>query len=106
VVVGITSVEEQLRGWLALVKRARNPHELTIAYGLLQQRIESASQWMMLPFDRRAAAEFERLRSLRLRVATLDLRLASIVLANGATLLTRNLRDFRQVPGLQVEDWL
>lgn len=36
----------------------------------------------------------------------MDLRIASIVLANGATLLSRNLRDFDRVPGLRVENWL
>jgi tRNA(fMet)-specific endonuclease VapC len=35
----------------------------------------------------------------------MDLKIASIVLANQATLLSANLRDFQQVPGLQVEDW-
>ena len=34
-----------------------------------------------------------------------DLLIASIVLANELTLLTRNFRDFRKVPGLAIEDW-
>lgn len=37
---------------------------------------------------------------------TMDLKIVSIVLVHGATLLSGNLRDFRQIPGLHVEDWL
>jgi tRNA(fMet)-specific endonuclease VapC len=36
----------------------------------------------------------------------MDLKIASIVLAHNAMLLSRNLRDFQQVPNLRVEDWL
>jgi len=35
----------------------------------------------------------------------MDLKIAAIVLAQNATLLTRNLSDFRKVPRLKVEDW-
>jgi predicted nucleic acid-binding protein len=35
----------------------------------------------------------------------MDLRIASIVLADSATLISMNLRDYQKVPGLQVEDW-
>ena len=36
----------------------------------------------------------------------MDLKIAAIVLARQATFLSANLRDFRQVPNLYVEDWL
>ncbi|HZZ79499.1 MAG TPA: type II toxin-antitoxin system VapC family toxin [Gemmataceae bacterium] len=45
------------------------------------------------------------LKEKKTRAPTMDLRIASIVLANDATLLTRNLRDFQRIPGLKVEDW-
>ncbi len=41
----------------------------------------------------------------RVRIGTMDLRIASIALARGFTVLTRNLVDFERVPGLAVEDW-
>jgi len=39
------------------------------------------------------------------RIATLDLRIAAITIANNAVLLTRNTSDFSRVPGLTFEDW-
>ena len=36
----------------------------------------------------------------------MDLKIASIVLVHNATLLTRNFKDFRPIPGLKAEDWL
>jgi len=42
----------------------------------------------------------------RIRVGTQDLKIAAITLAHGATLLTRNTRDFAQVPELNIENWL
>jgi tRNA(fMet)-specific endonuclease VapC len=35
----------------------------------------------------------------------MDLKIAAIVVSRDATLLSQNLADFRQDPGLQVEDW-
>ena len=59
----------------------------------------------VLPFGAGAAREFDRLRSSKLRVCTMDLKIAAIALASRATLLTRNRIDFGRVPGLAVEDW-
>lgn len=59
---------------------------------------------MML--DDAAADEFAALRNAKIRVGTMDLKIASICLAQGATLLTRNHVDFEMVPKLRIEDWL
>lgn len=66
----------------------------------------STNKWTLLEWDHDTAAIFVRLRAEGVRIATLDLRIACIALAYQATLLSRNLGDFRQVPGLRVENWL
>jgi len=60
---------------------------------------------VILTFNEASAVEFRKLRQARVRIGTMDLKIAAIVLAHGATLLTRNLVDFRKVPGLKIEDW-
>lgn len=59
----------------------------------------------VLPFEEVAAAEFRRLQSLKIRVGTMDLKIASITLAHNALLITRNISDFEQVPNLKLADW-
>jgi tRNA(fMet)-specific endonuclease VapC len=39
------------------------------------------------------------------KIGRADLLIAAISLANRATVVSRNLKDFRQVPGLRVENW-
>lgn len=58
-----------------------------------------------MAFDAPAAAVFDGLRAQRVRIATMDLRIASIALSRGLILLTRNVSDFSKVPGLVTENW-
>jgi tRNA(fMet)-specific endonuclease VapC len=62
----------------------------------------------VLAIDAASADEFDRLRANKKlkKIGRADLLIAAITLANKATLVTRNTKDFRQVPGLQVENWV
>lgn len=101
----IITYEEQTRGWMAHAARARTVAQQVSAYRKLMRHLDIYRKTQVLEFDEGAAVEFERLQRLRLRVGTMDLKIAAIALAHRATVLTRNLKDFGQVPGLQVEDW-
>ena len=105
VAVTIITYEEQMRGWLAYVARANTPDRQIEAYRKLRLHIERFRRIPLLNYDAKAAAEFERLRQARVRIGTMDLKIASIALANNAILLTRNLADFNQVSDLRAEDW-
>ena len=52
-----------------------------------------------------AIARYESLLKQKLNVRKNDLRIAAIALEAGAVVVTRNVRDFRRVPNLAVEDW-
>ncbi len=91
-------------GWLSHAAQARTPQKLVEAYALLQTHIDTFRDAPILAYDDLAATEFERLRQARIRIGTKDLRIAAICISNGVTLLTRNLKDFGQVPGLRAED--
>lgn len=57
------------------------------------------------PFDEQALEIFQSLWLQRVRIGTMDLKIAAIALSNHATLLTRNSKDFSKVPGLRFDDW-
>jgi len=104
IAVTIVSFEEQTRGWLAYLARARSLAHQVEAYARLRRMVENYRFIPLLDFDAVAAVEYQRLSRSRLRVGSMDLKIAAITLAHDATLITRNLADFRKVPGLKVED--
>ena len=103
--ITIVTVEEQLRGRLAHIRKANTLRQLTERYRWLGETVAHLSRLPMLYFDSTAAAVYEGLLLQKLRVGTQDLRIAAIVLSQGAVLLTRNSQDFSQVPALQIDDW-
>jgi tRNA(fMet)-specific endonuclease VapC len=105
VVSTVVSYEEQTRGWLAYAARAKSLAQVVDAYRRLEGHVTVYRSMPLLGFDEAAAIRFQDLKRANIRVGTLDLRIASIVLANDATLVSRNRRDFERVPGLRIEDW-
>jgi tRNA(fMet)-specific endonuclease VapC len=103
--VCIVSFHEQILGAHTYITRARTSAGVVDGYQLLDTlRIDYANAQVLL-FDQAASAQFDQLRAQRVRVPTMDLRIAALALVHQFTVLTRNLGDFRQVPGLTAEDW-
>jgi tRNA(fMet)-specific endonuclease VapC len=98
--------EEQMRGWLAAIHKLQPGERQVSAYDALAELLEFYKRADLVRFDRLAAEQFQRLRTQKIRIGTMDLKIASIALIYGATLPSANLKDFRQVPGLTVEDWM
>ena len=101
--VTVVTMEEQMRGRLAQV--GRRGVDVTLAYDQLRATAGYFCDLTILPFDAGTQAQYVRLEAQKIRIGTLDKRIAAIVLRQNGILITRNQRDFEQVPGLQIEDW-
>ena len=98
---------EVLRGRYDAVLKAEDGARLLHAQQSLIRTVSHLALFEVVPFDETAATEFDRLRQTKglKKIGRGDILIAGIALANKATLVTRNLKDFRLVPGLQVENW-
>jgi tRNA(fMet)-specific endonuclease VapC len=57
----------------------------------------------MLDYDDKADAIFDRLKGMKGRPTTKDLRIASIAISHDATLVTGNASDFDKIPLLKIK---
>ena len=106
-VITIATQIEVLRGRISELLTAADSDQLRIAQRRWDESVAILAIPPIIHFDEPSLAEFERLRankSLR-KIGRADLLIASIALAHSATLVTRNLKHFRQVPGLRLENW-
>ena len=108
--VGITIITkvEVLRGRIDYLLKAETGENLLKAQELLFRTEELLNNLLVVPIDRFASLEFDRLRAVSKfrKIGRADLLIASITIANRAILVTRNLRHFKQIPGLKVENWV
>ena len=62
IAVSIISFEEQMRGWLAFIARAKSAYQQIEAYARLHALLEDFTTRPVLDFDEDSAVEFERLK--------------------------------------------
>jgi tRNA(fMet)-specific endonuclease VapC len=108
VATSIITKVEILRGRFDFVLKAATGAEVIRAQQLLIRTEDLLAQIIVVPLNEDAVAQFDRLRNMKglKKIGRADLLIASIALAHRATLVTRNLRHFRQVPGLSVTNWV
>ena len=103
--VTVITFEEQMYGRLNRIRRANSQESLVFAYRQLRETLGDFRTINVLDFTQEAANCYSQLLRQKIRIGTQDLRIASIVISNDATLVTRNQKDFSRVPDLQFEDW-
>lgn len=96
----IITFEEQIRGRLAQAAASG-----VTFYARLNGTLRFYHNIAVWQYTQEAELRCEALRAAKIRVGTQDLKIAAIALWAGAILLTRNARDFAQIPNLLVEDW-
>jgi tRNA(fMet)-specific endonuclease VapC len=101
----IINFEEQMRGWMAFIADSKQIRQEITAYNRLHALLTFYSDLVILDFDESAAEEFSKLKQLKLRIGSMDLKIAAITLSKNGTLLSRNIRDFKRIPNLQIADW-
>jgi tRNA(fMet)-specific endonuclease VapC len=102
----IVTVEERMRGWLAVIAKEKSALRQVAGYRELALLFEFYQEFEIVPFDESAARQFDELRRQKLRLGTRDLKIAATALVNHALLLSANRTDFERVPALRVENWL
>lgn len=106
--IPVVVIEEVVRGRLNAIRQAEaKKGRITIdqAYRLFEQTIVDLNSVQILPYSADAEALFNDWRAKRVKGSTHDLRIAASCVVSGSTLVTRNRRDFAQVPALSFEVW-
>lgn len=108
--ITIITVQEIFNGWVSELNQPNAIRESIIYhYHHLFSTMELLRKLPILEFNSIAFDRYEILLlqnpNLRKKRLQKDMRIAAIALANNAIVVTRNRRDFEQVPGLKIEDW-
>jgi len=87
------------------LQRAKKMEGLIHGYDKFERMLLDFARLNILGFNQDAADEYDQLKSLGVRIGAMDLRIATIALANDCAVVTRNTVDFERVLGLRIEDW-
>ena len=109
IAITIITVQELFNGWNGKINNSRDVNNLSYLYTKLWKTTEFFKVIKILNFDRDAETCFNNLRhnskALAKKRLDKDLRIASITFTQNAIVVSRNYRDFSQVPNLKIENW-
>src|SRR5271167_3130081 len=92
--VAIVTVEERMRGWLAVIAKEKSALRQVHGYRELSLLFEFYDAFEIVPFNEAAARQYDDLRRQKLRIGVMDLKIAATALVNNALLLSANRTDF------------
>jgi tRNA(fMet)-specific endonuclease VapC len=87
------------------VKNSASHAELMTNFNRLVFSERELARFSRLPVTDSGAEQFEWHKKQKIKIKQSDLIIACICLAHDATLVTRNVKDFKNVPGLKIENW-
>jgi len=109
IAVTIITVQELFNGWVGRINDPSQINNLPALYAKLSMTLNFLKTLEILDFTPEADQCLKQLLKdnppLRKNRLQKDMRIAAIALSTGARVVTRNQRDFQQVPGLTIEDW-
>ncbi|OUL29421.1 nuclease [Nostoc sp. T09] len=109
VAITIITVQEIFNGWMGKLNDPSQAENLVIVYTKLWETTDYFKSVVILNFDETANACYERLLKqhpkLNKKRLQKDFRIAAIALSTNSIMVTRNYKDFSQVPNLRIEDW-
>jgi tRNA(fMet)-specific endonuclease VapC len=109
IAITIVTVQELFNGWIGKLNHPSSANQQVQLYRKLSRVVAYLKKMSVLDFDESADQVFCQLLlenpPLRKNRIQKDMRIASIALANDAIVVTRNYRDFVQVPNLKILDW-
>jgi tRNA(fMet)-specific endonuclease VapC len=109
IAVTIVTVQELFNGWVVNINNPSQANNLVELYTRFWATVDFLQSVRILNFDAAADTQYRQLlkehSALRKNRIQKDVRIAAIALSVNGVLVTRNQRDFSQVPGLVLEDW-
>ena len=106
--IAVVTRNEVLRGRADSLLKAADENELRKAAERFQRTEELLSAFVIVGFDEVSIAHFGTLRRRKEfnKMGRADMLIACIALACNALLVTRNTRDYKDVAGLRLDNWV
>lgn len=105
----IVTVQELFNGWVVKINNPAEASNLVKLYTKFWTTLAFLRDVQILNFDAAADERYRHLLRehpvLRKNRIQKDVRIAAIALSVNGILITRNQRDFSQIPNLVIEDW-